>query len=91
MTTQQKSVQLLVNLQDNTELLDHAERVELKRTRSGHWRLFVACLPNTTTAAAEGVDGIANANGYTANPYRRADQLTSVSFADNEEPPRSRG
>ena len=86
----EKALSLVQELQKQTKLLANAERIELKAGRSGHFRVFVACLPNTPPAVAGGSDEAATLIGYTANPYRKADGLTSVSFVDNDEPARQR-
>jgi len=81
-----KTLNLLGKVQAESNLLEFADRVELKRQRSGHYRLFVACIANTKDEAAGGVIELADNCGFTANPYRKAGTLTSVSFADNVEP-----
>lgn len=91
METLKRALSLLERIVEKSPLAGHSERIELKRTRSGHWRIFLACAPNTTTADLENLPEIEDGSGFTANPYRRAQFLNSVSFADNEEPARSRG
>lgn len=81
-----KSLTLLSNIATKSKLLEVADRVELKRQRSGHYRLYVACIANTPTGYADGTDAAAEADGFTANPYKKGGYLTSVSFADNDEP-----
>lgn len=86
MDTLKKSTDLLNKVQSSTNLLQFADRIELKRQRSGHYRLYVACIANTPIDSASGTDEAAEAAGFTANPYRKGGFLTSVSFADNDEP-----
>jgi hypothetical protein len=81
-----KSLNLLGRVSNETHLLLYADRVELKRQRSGHYRLYIACIMDTKAEAAAGCDELAEACGFTANPYKKAGVLTSVSFADNDEP-----
>lgn len=85
-----KAMQLLNGLEQETKILEASERVELKRGRSGHYRVFIACLENTPEPALAGVSEVGQSAGYTANPYRKAGHVTSVSFADDDEPQRSR-
>lgn len=81
-----KTLTVLQSVATKTNLLQYAERVELKRQRSGHYRLYIACIANTPDEADAGCSDLAKADGFTANPYRKGGFLTSVSFADNDEP-----
>lgn len=81
-----KALTTLDRVSTSTNLLNYADRVELKRQRSGHYRLYIACIPNTPLAAEKGTQEAATPDGFTANPYRKGGFLTSVSFADDTEP-----
>lgn len=86
MTNLDKTLKLLSEVDKSTNLLQYADRIELKRQRSGHYRLYVACIGATKDDAATGCLEVGDLCGFSANPYRKAGLLTSVSFADNDEP-----
>lgn len=86
MTNLEKVTALLNDLHTNHDILTRTERLELKLNRTGHWRLFAAMITGTEARHADGVDAIAEAHRYTANPYRRGQALGSISFADQDEP-----
>ncbi len=81
-----KTLKVLARVSGETNLLQYADRIELKRQRSGHYRLYVACIANTPLDGEKGTQEAATPEGFTANPYRKGGFLTSVSFADDEEP-----
>lgn len=81
-----KAMSTLTRVATSTNLLNYADRVEFKRQRSGHYRLYVACIANTPLEAEKGTQEAASPDGFTANPYRKGGFLTSVSFADDTEP-----
>lgn len=86
MDNMEKTLKLLGSVATKTNLLAYADRIELKRQRSGHYRLYVACIANTPNDGAAGTDEVGTAHGFSANPYKKGGYLTSVSFADNDEP-----
>lgn len=72
-------------LNDTDLLVPHAERVELKRTRSGHFRLYVACGANVKYTVMPSVMQLVEEMGVTPNPFATAGTLKAVTFVDDDE------
>jgi hypothetical protein len=80
-----KSMQLLTDLNAN-ELLTHAaDRMELKRQRSGHFRLYMHFGDGVKPETMGAVETLLNGRGMTANPFKKAGQIQHITFVDDDE------
>lgn len=84
-----KSLQLMLSvlsfLTEQGVLIPASSRVELKRTRSGSWRLYVACGPNTKQSHITQVWDTIEGLPVTANPFGAGGVYTAVTFVDDAE------
>lgn len=80
-----KMLALAAALNDNSVLIPSAQRVELKRTRSGHFRLYIACGANVKYSVMAHLEPLLEGKGITANPFAKAGVVTAVTFLDDNE------
>lgn len=84
-----KSLQLMSSvfalLLEQGLLIPSAQRVEYKRTRSGHWRLYVVPAVNVTPKHMAPVMELVDGTGVTCNPFGRGGLITGVTFVADEE------
>lgn len=73
------------DLDANDVLVPSAQRVELKRTKSGHFRLYVACGANVKYSVMPHLEKILEGKGVTANPFAKAGVITAITFVDDLE------
>ena len=66
-------------------LIPAAQRVEYKRTRSGHWRLYVVPASNTSPKHIAPVMELVDGTGVTCNPFGAGGKITGVTFVSDEE------
>ena len=84
-----KSLQLmlavLAALVDNGLVIPSAQRIEIKTTRSGARRLYIAPAPNFTQAMMGPVHQLLEGRGVTVNSFAKADLVTGITFVDDTE------
>lgn len=61
------------------------ERIELKRGKSGHYRVYVACMPGTPQDADAAVVSAMDGLGITVNAFRKAGRLVTLTLVDDSE------
>lgn len=81
----EKKLKLLTDLAANRLLTPAADRMEIKRQRTGHFRLYMhlgaGVKPDTLTQVEILLDG----RGITANPFKKAGEVQHITFLDDDE------
>ena len=85
MSNLSKMVSVLHTLTNEGAIVPMAERIELKRVRSGHFRLYIPVHPGLSPKLSETVYNIAEMHNTTPNAFAKAGRLVSVQFVDNDE------
>lgn len=80
-----KMLDVAAALDANDVLVPSALRVEFKRTKSGHFRLYVACGQNVKYAVMPRLEQLLEGKGVTANPFAKAGVITAITFVDDTE------
>lgn len=85
MDSLQKSIKLLTNLDANGLLVRKAQRIELKRTRSGHYRLWMGFPDGIPEDDLTPVKPLLEGEAITMNPFAKKGLVTAVTFLDDNE------
>lgn len=85
MDSLEKMLKLLSALDANKLLVRQAARIELKRTRSGHYRLWLGFPEGITKPEADAADPLLVGQGITANPFGKGGRYGAVTFVDDNE------
>lgn len=72
-------------LDDNDVLVPSALRVEFKRTKSGHFRLYIACGQGVKYSVMAHLEPLLEGKAVTANPFAKAGVVTAITFVDDAE------
>lgn len=75
----------LASLAGTEAVVQTAERVEIKRGRTGSHRVFIAVTPGTPDSAFEGVRTAVQGKEITANPFFKAGRLVTITLVDDKE------
>lgn len=84
-TSFEKATTLLNRLHADGVLVHAAQRIELKRVKSGHFRVWFGTPNGVRMDIAASVHRIAGELGMTANPFAKAGSITAVTFVDDDE------
>jgi len=85
MKSLKKQLQLLMDLDANEALTHAADRMEVKRTRSGHFRLYMHFGDGVKPETMAAVDQLLAGRGITANPFKKGGQVQHITFVDDDE------
>lgn len=85
MKSLKKQLQLLMDLDANEQLTHNADRMEVKRTRSGHFRLYMHFGSGVKPETMLAVQTLLVNRGITANPFSKAGQVSHITFVDDDE------
>lgn len=80
-----KMLEVAASLDANDVLIPSALRVEFKRTKSGHFRLYVACGMGVKYSVMAHLEPLLEGKGVTANPFAKAGVVTAITFVDDTE------
>lgn len=80
-----KMLNVAKSLDDNDVLVPSALRVEFKRTKSGHFRLYIACGAGVKYSVMAHLEPLLEGKGVTANPFAKAGVVTAITFVDDAE------
>lgn len=80
-----KATALLNRLEEDGVLIHAAQRIELKRVKSGHFRVWFGTPGGVKMETAANIHRIAGELGMTANPFAKAGTITAVTFVDDDE------
>lgn len=81
----EKQLKLLSALDANKLLVKDAARIEFKRTKSGHYRLWMGFPEGVPEANLEPVKTLVNGAGVSMNPFGKKGLITAVTFVDDNE------
>jgi hypothetical protein len=85
MGTIDKHLALQQALSKDTTLMARAKRINTEQKYPPHFRTFIAIGAPMTKDELRQIEDIAEAHGLLCNPFRTADVVTSITFADTEE------
>ena len=85
MQSLKKQLQLLTDFDANGMLTHAADRMEVKRTRSGHFRLYMHFGDGVKPETMTSVEQLLNGRGITANPFKKGGQVQHITFVDDDE------
>lgn len=85
MESLKKQLQLLQDLDANQLLTHAAGRMEVKRTRSGHFRLYMHFDAGVKPETLKSVADLLNGRGITANPFSKGGTVQHITFVDDLE------
>lgn len=80
-----KAITCLQEIHDQEQILHRMLRVELKRVKSGHWRLYLAAMAGVPDELAMSVRALLHDRGVSVNPFGRAGMLSSITIVDDDE------
>lgn len=80
-----KSMDLLNALRSANLIVHAADRLEIKRQRSGHFRLYAHLPGGLPVEKFKQVEPLAIERGMTANPFTKAGQVQHITFVDDDE------
>lgn len=81
----EKATTLLNRLAAEDLLIPVAQRIELKRVKSGHFRVWFGTPGGVKQETGTHIHRIAGELGMTANPFGKGGVITAVTFVDDEE------
>jgi hypothetical protein len=85
MNTIDKHLALQVALSSRTTLMSRAKRINTEQKYPPHFRTFIAIGAPMSKDELRSIEDIAEEHGLLCNPFRTADVVTSITFADTEE------
>lgn len=80
-----KALEGIKRMAEEGLIVPASERIEIKRTRSGHYRLYVACGANQKPEPVAQVKQVLADLNVTVNPFEKAGRLVSLQIVDNDE------
>ena len=85
MDSLKKALAGIARMAEEGLIVPASERIEIKRMRSGHYRLYVACGANQKTEPVAQVKEVLEDLDVTVNPFEKAGRLVSLQIVDNDE------
>lgn len=81
----EKLLRVTAALVNHPKLLAGAQRVELKRTKSGHGRIYIALGIGIKPVDAHALAAELSTDGVSLNPFVKAGALTAITIVDDDE------
>lgn len=85
MDSLKKALEGITRMAEEGLIVSGSERIEIKRTRSGHYRLYVACGAGQKPEPVAQVKEVLADLDVTVNPFEKAGRLVSLQIVDNNE------
>lgn len=85
MQSLEKALTGIARMAEEGLIVPASERIEIKRTKSGHYRLYVACGANQKPEPVAQVKQVLADLNVTVNPFEKAGRLVSLQIVDNDE------